>query len=175
MQAHRFLISFTNDSFSIPHFAQVKLYRKNSLACLGYLIDESWLIAPSECFATTTITNKSGLNINKNENESDDDGFALAKSLFDASDWTAEINYEHDEVEHDNNNNNNSNNKQQRRRVAEILVQGNSNDITMTPSASSQSGRQHDSGVLPSPIVLAKLGRPVRFRCVNYDNHLADA
>ena len=53
----------------------VRLYDANAITCHGYLIDESWLVAPSDCFT-------GGNRANTNE-----DNLALG--------WTAEISHEH--------------------------------------------------------------------------------
>ena len=55
---------------------QVKLFRRNSLACHGHLIDESWLITSAECFGAAN-------------------GTEPTSGAAEAEDWSAEIIYEH--------------------------------------------------------------------------------
>ena len=69
-------INNNNNKTTARARTQVKLYWRDSLACHGYLIDESWLIAASQCFA-----NNASSPLNRHE---------LA-----ADEWSAEISYEH--------------------------------------------------------------------------------
>jgi hypothetical protein len=125
------------------------------LACHGYLIDESWLIAASECFSS---------------NATNDDLTASAwPPPSPPDDWTAEISYEH--YGNDDYRSIESN----RRGVKDVLVPPppssswwpppqTSGAITMTIDEGAPSGFARRAAGPTSSIVLAKLERPVRFR-----------
>lgn len=114
---------------------QVKLYWLNSLACHGYLIDESWLITANGCFsdaaaATTTTTTMAN---QKRDNPSG---------------WSAEISYEH------YGNEDYKSIESNRRSVKDIHFSPLEYSKTTSGSVST----------LKSPIVLVELDKPVRFR-----------
>lgn len=109
-----------------------------SLSCHGYLIDELWLLSSSACFVNRTTTNKTTSDANGQQKTAASSG------------WTAEISYEHYGNAHDDDDGNRSisiGGPSNRRNIDEILMQAGQ--------------EEPHSG---SPIVLAKLEEPVRFR-----------
>lgn len=134
-----------------------------SLACHGYLIDELWLISSSECFVNKTTTQQPTKKTTSDEHDEQPasaptatttTGGLPADVAADSSGWTAEISYEHYGAD------------------GSLLDDGGGGggygrSIPIRPSNRRRNINEilrQEPSHLGSPIVLAKLEEPVRFR-----------
>lgn len=132
-----------------------------SLACHGYLIDEMWLISSSECFLNKTLAPTGETTQGADATATAMKG-ATGAAGADESGWTAELSYEHyGEQASDGDASEDRHDDGHHKLSAPIGPSNrrNINEILMQAHPDGGAGRQ-----LNSPIVLAKLEEPVRFR-----------